>query len=144
MRRAILAATAALLLLPGAAQGATFTGIASAYSPCDGSTTMTASGRTVREGYVAQNSLPLGSWIEMKKPARILGRSYFRVMDRGSNLFSIDIWTADCAWMNSWGRRTVTYRSVPRAELYRGRPYRGWTLGKRGGKVRLTWRPWAR
>jgi len=123
------------------AAAAVLTGSGSAYASCDGSTTQTASGQTVRVGYVAANGLPLGSWVEMRRPSRVMGLRYFRVMDRGGMAFGtdLDFWTDDCQWMNAWGRRPVTYRVVPRSELYRGKPYKGWKLRRAAKGARLTW-----
>jgi 3D (Asp-Asp-Asp) domain-containing protein len=116
-------------------------GSSTAYHFCDGSTTMTASGRTVQIGYVANNSLPLGSWVEMKRPRLVMNRRYFKVMDRGGPGFVLDFWAPSCEWMNSWGRRSVSFRAVPRKELFRGKPIGGWKVvaARRGGK--LVWRP---
>ena len=117
------------------------TGSSTAYHFCDGSTTMTASGRTVQVGYVANNSLALGTWIEMRRPRLVMNRRYFRVMDRGGPGFVLDFWAPSCGWMNTWGRRSVSFRAVPRAELFRGKPIGGWKVvsARRGGK--LVWRP---
>lgn len=142
-----LVAGAVLIMLIGicvwaaVSRGATYTGIASAYASCDGSTTMTSSGRTVQVGFVANNFLPIGTWIEMKNPSRVQGRKFYRVMDRGGPSFSLDIWTDDCGWMNAWGRRTVTYRTVPRSEMFHGKPYKGWRFKKSGKGARLVWHP---
>lgn len=123
------------------AAAAVLTGSGSAYASCDGSTTQTASGKTVRVGYVAANGLKLGSWVEMKRPSRVMGLRYFRVMDRGgmASETDLDFWTDSCQWMNAFGRRTVTYRVVPRSELYRGKPYKGWSLRRSAKGARLTW-----
>lgn len=117
------------------------TGSSTAYHSCDGSTTMTASGRTVQVGYVANNSLALGTWIEMRRPRLVMNRRWFRVMDRGGPGFVLDFWAPSCGWMNTWGRRSVSFRAVPRAELFRGKPIGGWKVvsARRGGK--LVWRP---
>jgi 3D (Asp-Asp-Asp) domain-containing protein len=122
-------------------RAATYTGVATAYASCDGSTTMTASGRQVQLGYVANNFLPLGTWIEMVKPSKVQGRKFYRVMDRGGPSFSLDFWTNDCAWMHDWGRRTVTYRTVPKREMYRGKPYKGWKFAKTRRGAKLVWKP---
>ena len=143
MRKPVLIAATFLAFAIGApsAQAATYTGAATAFAVCDGSTTMTASGRQVRLGYVANNWLPLGSWIELLRPKVIQSRTFYQVMDRGGPAFALDIWTDDCGWMNSWGRRTVKFRSVPKSELYRGKPYKGWSLRKGSRGARLVWRP---
>ena len=116
-------------------------GSSTAYHSCDGSTTVTASGAGVQVGYVANNTLALGTWIEMKRPRTVMSRRYFRVMDRGGPGFVLDFWAPSCEWMNSWGRRSVSFRVVPRSELYRGKPIGGWRVvaARRGGK--LVWRP---
>lgn len=116
-------------------------GSATAYSSCDGSTTMTASGRTVQVGFVANNTLPIGTWIEMRRPSTVMNRRWFRVMDRGGPGFVLDFWTPDCSWMNAWGRRSVSFKVLTRKDLYRGKPIGGWRVmaAKRGGK--LVWRP---
>lgn len=116
-------------------------GSGSAYSPCDGSTSMTSSGQIARVGYVAANGFRLGTWIEMRSPKRVMNRRYFRVMDTGgmASGTDLDFWTPDCSWMNTFGRRTVSYRVVQRSELYRGKPYKGWSI-KRGLRgARLVW-----
>jgi len=125
------------------AAAAVLTGSGSAYAACDGSTTQTASGQTVRVGYVAANGLKMGSWVEMRSPRFVLNRRWFRVMDRGGMVSGtdLDFWTDDCDWMNAFGRRTVRYRVVPRSELYRGKPYKGWSLRHYAKGARLTWRP---
>jgi hypothetical protein len=122
-------------------EAATYTGSATVYAACDGSTTATASGRTVREGYVANNFLPFGTWIEMVKPKTIAGRRWFQVYDRGGPSFLIDVWSDNCAFMHAFGRQTVKLRTVPRSELYRGKPYKGWYLKKSKRGARLAWRP---
>ena len=116
-------------------------GSATAYSSCDGSTTITASGRSVQVGYVANNSLPLGTWIEMRRPSKVMGRTYFKVMDRGGPGFVLDFWTPSCSWMNSWGRRQVTFKALTKKDLFRGLPIGGWQVvsARRGGK--LVWKP---
>ena len=117
------------------------TGSGSAYAACDGSTTQTASGQTVRVGYVAANGLRLGTWVEMRRPSRVMGLRFFRVMDRGgmASGTDLDFWTDDCQWMNAWGRRPVAYRVVPRSELYRGKPYKGWSVRRSARGARLVW-----
>lgn len=124
-----------------AATAATYTGSATAYASCDGSTSMTASGRTAQWGYVANNWLPFGTWIEMVSPRIVQGRTFFRVYDRGGPGFALDIWTDDCGWMNSWGRRTVKFRTVPRSEMFHGKPYKGWRFRRSGKGARLVWKP---
>jgi 3D (Asp-Asp-Asp) domain-containing protein len=122
---------------------AILTGSGSAYSTCDGSTTLTASGRTVQVGYVAANGLRLGTWIEMRSPRFVLNRRWFKVMDRGgmASGTDLDFWTDDCDWMNVWGRRRVSYRVVPRSELYRGKPYKGWKVRRGARGAQLVWSP---
>lgn len=135
----VLAIAIAFAVFSAVANSATYTGTATSYAACDGSTSTTANGRTAREGYVANNFLSFGTWIEMKRPAQVLGRKYFQVMDRGGGAFLIDIWTDDCSWMNSWGSRSVTFRAVPRKELFRGKPYKGWKFKKTSRGARLVW-----
>ena len=132
---------AALLVGAKEAVSQTFSGSSTAYHFCDGSTTITASGRQVQIGWVANNSLPLGTWIEMRKPRTVMGRRWFKVMDRGGPGFALDFWAPSCAWMNSWGRRPVSFRALSRSELFRGKPIDGWRVvaARRGGK--LVWRP---
>lgn len=134
-----LAIAIAFAIFSAVANSATFTGTATSYASCDGSTSITASGRTAREGYVANNFLPFGTWIEMVRPSKVQGRKFFQVMDRGGGAFAIDIWTDDCGWMNSWGSRTVTFRSIPKSELFRGKPYKGWKFRKSHHGARLVW-----
>lgn len=78
-----------------------------AYSPCS-SGTITASGQPTRWGYVAQNTLPLGTWIELRHA--ILGSRRFRVMDRIGWGSSLDVWMPSCAAATSYGRRVVHSR----------------------------------
>ena len=130
MRMIIALATAALL-----------GGTGTAYHSCDGSTTMTSSGRTVQVGYVANNSLPIGTWIEMRRPKTVMGRKYFRVMDRGGASFALDFWAESCEWMNSWGSRQVTFKALARRDLYRGLPVGGWRFKLSNGRQKLVWRP---
>lgn len=137
----VLAIVFGFAVFSAVANSATYTGIATAYASCDGSTTMTASGRTVQMGHVANNWLPLGTWIELKKPRVIQGRTFYLVTDRGGSSFAIDIWTDDCSWMHAWGRRTVTFRAVPKSELFRGKPYKGWRFKKTKRGAKLVWRP---
>lgn len=131
------------MIAEAAVIGVLLTGSATAYSPCEGSTSQTASGRTARVGYVANNGLAFGTWVEMKRPRTVLGRRWFQVMDRGgmAGRSDLDFWTEDCAWMESFGRRSVTYRVVSRRELFRGKPVGGWRVvaARHGGK--LVWRP---
>lgn len=129
-----------LLSVPNAF-AATITGDATAYASCDGSTTATASGRTVRWGYAANNSLPLGTWVELVRPRVVHGRTWYRIMDRGGPGFVLDIWTNDCAWMHSFGRRTVTFKVVPRSQLYRGKPIKGWKFHRTRKGAALKWHP---
>ena len=126
----IATALAAAVLMTGSATG---------YSSCEGSTSQTASGKTARIGYVANNSLPFGTWIEMRKPRTVMGRRWFQVQDRGGPGFLIDFWSS-CAWMNSWGRRQITIRVVPRSELYRGKPMQGWSLRRGSKSAKLVWK----
>jgi hypothetical protein len=114
-------------------------GSGTAYHSCDGSTTQTASGQSVRVGYVANNQLPLGSWVEMRSPKRVMGLRFFKVMDRGGPGFVLDFWASSCSAMEAFGRRPVSFRSVPRSELYRGKPYKGWSVRKTGRGARLVW-----
>jgi len=141
LRSAAIVAVGGLLLW-GAHEAAAYSisGSSTAYHFCDGSTTITASGRQVQVGYVANNSLPMGTWIEMQRPRTVMGRRWFRVMDRGGPGFVLDFWAPDCGWMNAWGRRPVTFKVLTRKELYRGYPIGGWKVvsARRGGK--LVWR----
>ena len=125
-----LAVSAALVL----------SGSGTAYSPCDGSTRMTASGRVAHAGLVANNDLPLGTWIVMMSPSRVMGLRTFQVADRGGPGFALDFFTEDCAWMHAFGRRPVRFRVLSKRELFRGRPVLGWRVvpGRSGG--RLVWR----
>ena len=120
---------------------AVLSGSATAYHTCDGSTTQTASGQTVQVGFVAANNLALGTWVEMRSPRRVMNRRWFKVMDRGGPGFALDFYAESCAWMNSFGRRNVSYSVVPRSELYRGKPYKGWSLRKGSRGARLVWSP---
>lgn len=116
------------------------TGSSTMYHSCDGSTTMTASGRTAQVGYAANNWLPLGTWVEMRRPSHVQGLRYYRIFDRGGPGFELDFWARDCATMGAWGRRTVTFRVLKKRDLYRGKPIGGWQVvsARRGGK--LVWR----
>lgn len=141
----IRAAAAALLLVAAAATttalaaGRPTTGSATAYHACDGSGTTTALGTRVRWGIVANNQLRLGTWIETLRPTLVGGRRYFRVEDRGGPGFALDFAAPSCRWMGWWGRRTVTYRALGRADLYRGLPRGGWEPASRGRPAR--WNP---
>lgn len=114
---------------------------ATAYAPCEGggSAGQTASGKQLRVGYVANNALPLGTWIELRKP--IQGRRFYRVEDRIGWGSDLDIYMESCADMHSFGRRIVKYRAVANGELYRGKPIGGWRLVKGKNRARLVWRP---
>lgn len=138
--RITFASVLAVLAIAAPASAATYTGSATAYASCDGSTTMTASGRTVQLGYVANNFLPFGTWIEMISPRKVQGLRFYRVFDRGGPGFILDFWTYDCAWMHSFGRRTVKFKVVPKSEMYRGKPYKGWKFKKGRKGTRLVWR----
>lgn len=115
----LLAALVALAL-PAAAHAhkATYRGSATAYNSCDGSTSMTASGRRARYGWAANNSLPLWTVIKITRPKSgvFVGdrkRKYFRIMDRGGPGFALDFWMS-CRSMYQWGRRSVSFRVVSR------------------------------
>lgn len=114
---------------------------ATAYAPCEGggSAGQTASGKQLRVGYVANNTLPLGTWIELRRPVQ--SRRFYRVEDRIGWGSELDIYMESCAAMHAFGRRNVQYRAVPAGHLYRGRPMGGWRLvpGRNGAK--LVWRP---
>jgi len=118
---------------------AVLSGSATAYHTCDGSTTQTASGQSVRVGFVAANNLPLGTWVEMRSPRRVMNRRWFKVMDRGGPGFALDFYAESCAWMNSFGRRHVSYSVVRASELYRGKPYNGWSIKRSSRGARLVW-----
>jgi len=122
------------------AAAALMTGSGTAYHSCDGSTSMTASGRTAKVGYVAHNGLPIGSWIEMVRPRTVMDRKWFQVMDRGGPSFLVDFWAKDCSWMHAFGRRTITIKAVPRSELYRGKPMKGWSFRRGSKSAKLVWR----
>lgn len=141
MLRSFVIAAVVVGVLFGAKQAFAITATSTVYSPCD-SSSMTSSGQTARVGYVAANGLPMGSWIEMRRPRLVMGRRFFRVMDRGGmgDPMAIDFW-GSCSFMESWGRRTITYRPVPRSELYRGLPIGGWRLSPGKHHGRLTWGP---
>lgn len=70
----------------------------------------TASGRPTTWGYVAQNSLPLGTRIRLARPLR--GRRIFRVMDRIGYGSELDFFMWSCAAARQFGRRTVRFRVV--------------------------------
>lgn len=116
-------------------------GSATAYAPCEGggSAGQTASGKQLRVGYVANNILPLGTWIELSKPVQ--GRRFYVVEDRIGWGSDLDIYMESCAAMHAFGRRTVRYRAVPKGELYRGKPMGGWRLVRGKSRARLVWRP---
>lgn len=97
-----------------------YTGSSTAYHPCDGSTSAMAwPGHYGHVGAVANNWLPFGTWIEMRRPRTVMGRRYFRVEDRGGGGFVLDFWAQSCTWMNRWERRTVTFRVVRRVHVGR-------------------------
>lgn len=135
----VLAVFFGLAVFSAVANSATYTGSATSYASCDGSTTMTASGRTVRRGWAANNFLPIGTWIEMKKPSRVQGIKFWKIMDRGGAGFVLDFWSDDCAWMHSFGRQSVTFQTVPKSHLYRGKPYKGWKFKRSRKGARLVW-----
>lgn len=114
---------------------------ATAYAPCEGggSAGQTASGKPLRVGYVANNTLPFGTWIELRRPVQ--GRRFYRVEDRIGWGSQLDIFMESCAAMHAFGRRNVQFRAVPKSRLYKGRPMGGWRLvpGRHGAK--LVWRP---
>jgi len=118
----VAALCAALFAAPAQAD---YTGSATAYHTCDGSTSQTADGGHVYFGQVASNSLPMHSWIQMIHPSSLHGRRFFRVTDRGGPGFLIDIYAPSCGWMNQWGRHQVTVRRI--ARFWRHRPLGGWT-----------------
>lgn len=121
------------------ASGSTFTGVGTAYHSCEGSTSTTASGKVARVGYVANNFLPLGTWIEMTSPKTVMGRKWFQVMDRGGGSFALDFWAESCGWMNTWGARTVSFKSLSKKDLYRGKPAKGWKLRKTSNSWKFSW-----
>jgi 3D (Asp-Asp-Asp) domain-containing protein len=123
-----------------AASSSTFSGVGTAYHSCDGSTSITASGKQARVGYVANNSLPLGTWIEMVKPRTVMSRRWFQVQDRGGGAFALDFWAPSCAWMYSWGSQQVSFKVVPKSKLYKGKPVDGWTFKSTGKGSELVWR----
>lgn len=123
MKKMILAAAAAFLIAVPAAAGS-YSGDATSYHKCDGSSTKTADSGHVYFGQVASNTLPMHSWIETVSPRRIAGRRFFRVTDTGGPGFLIDIYAPYCSWADAWGRRTVTVRRVTR--FWKGRPAAGW------------------
>ena len=118
------------------------TGSSTGYHTCEGSTSMTSSGRTAKVGYVASNGLPLGTWIEMRKPRSVMGRRFFQVWDVGGMPSSsdLDFWASSCSWMNSWGRKTVTYKVIRKSELYRGKPIDGWSFKPTKKGAKLIWK----
>lgn len=120
-------------------------GSATAYAPCDGSVTVGSRSNALRLGDVASNDLAYGTWIEMKRPRSVsIGGKrfrYFRVRDTGGPGFLIDIYAGShCAFMNAWGRRSVSIRVVPRSELYRGKPVGGYEFKRSARGARLVWR----
>lgn len=114
---------------------------ATAYAPCEGggSTGQSASGKQLRVGFVANNQLPLGTWIELDR--QVQGRRFYIVEDRIGWGSELDIYMDSCGAMDSFGRRQIKLRVVPGSQLYRGKPMGGWRFvaGKRG--ARLVWRP---
>lgn len=137
----IISAAFAVLFTASTAQAKGITGTATSYHSCDGSTTATASGKTVKVGYVANNFLPLGSYVEMVKPKSVMGLKWFRVMDRGGASFALDFWAESCNWMNNWGRRTVSFKALSKGDLYRGRPAKGWSFKRVKKAWRAVWSP---
>lgn len=120
-------------------------GSATAYAPCDGSVTVGSRGNALRLGDVASNDLAYGTWVEMKRPSSIVIGSkrfrYLRVRDTGGPGFLIDIYAGPyCGFMSAWGRRSVSIRVVPRSELYRGKPVKGWKFRRTAKGARLVWR----
>lgn len=139
--KALCVVFAAGLLLWGAREAAAVTTTSTAYCPGE-SSSMTASGRQAQVGFVAVNALAIGTWIEMQRPRLVMGRRWFRVMDRGgmADAFAVDFW-GSCAFMQSWGRRTISYRVLGRGDLYRGLPAGGWRVVRGARSARLVWEP---
>lgn len=102
-----------------------YTGDATSYHACDGSSRQTADGGRVYFGQVASNTIRMHSWIETISPRRIAGRRFFRVTDTGGPGFLIDIYAPWCSWANAWGRRVVTIKTGLR--MWHGLPRDGWT-----------------
>jgi len=127
-------ALAAVLVLAAAAPAHAHryeygSGSTTAYSACDGSSSLQANGTRMHYGEVANNWLPLGTWIEVLGPRsalRMLGRRFFRVEDRGGPGFQLDFVAKSCGWMNEWGRRHVRFRTIPRHHRWQGVPAEGW------------------
>lgn len=104
MRKVILAAVAALAVLPATADA--YTVHSTGY--CLQGTM--ANGQYVHWGAVANNFLPLGARI--KTSQSVYGRRYFRVKDRIGWGSQLDIWFPTCSQAYRWGRRTLTFRWV--------------------------------
>ena len=113
MRRAICAFVAVAGLAGGearAGQAPLFSADSTAY--CGGG--ITASGRPVREGAVAMNSVPLGTRVRaMRSP---FGKRTFTVTDRIGWGSDLDFYVSSCARAVAWGRRTVAVRIVPKVK----------------------------
>lgn len=87
----------------------THTVSATAYDPCSAGTRM-ADGHTVHVGAVADNALPLGTHIRLRRGIRALGgRRRFTVEDRGGPQMQLDIWMPDCHSAIEFGRRLVSF-----------------------------------
>lgn len=113
MRLPLVLFVGLLTAAPAQAHQRTYTGSGTAYAACDGSTSMTASGRRARYGWAANNQLPLRTVVKVIRPAGGIfvgdrARRFFRIMDRGGPGFALDVW-ASCRAMNAWGRRTVSF-----------------------------------
>lgn len=82
--------------------------LASSTAYCQSGTT--ASGRQTRWGYVAENTLRLGTRIVVSRPVN--GRRHFRVMDRIGAYSQLDFFMWSCSAARQFGRRKVRFRTA--------------------------------
>jgi hypothetical protein len=78
-----------------------------ASSTCYAQGDTTASGRRAFLGEVAQNTLPLGTWIELDRP--VFGRRRFQVLDRIGWGSELDIYNPSEGACIRYGRQQVGY-----------------------------------
>jgi len=79
------------------------------YDACSSGSIM-ATGVHTYFGAVANNFLPLYTWIKMDRS--INGKTIFRVMDRIGSGSQLDVWFPGCTQAISWGRREVGFTVI--------------------------------
>lgn len=71
----------------------------------------TASGEQTRPGIVANNFLPLGTWIELDQPE--FGRRRYQVEDHIGSGSELDFFNESEAACDQYGRREIGFRVIP-------------------------------